>query len=36
MQLIICHRKINFDTHTLNYIQIDLIFEQEKHHAPTI
>ena len=36
MQLNIFHRKIYFHTHTLNYIQIDLIFAQEKYHAPTI
>ena len=36
MQLNICHRKIYFHTHTLNYLQIDLIFAQEKHDAPTI
>ena len=36
MQLNISHRKIYFHTHTLNYIQIDLTFAQEKYHAPTI
>ena len=36
MQLNICHRKIYFHTHILNYIQIDLMYAQEKRHAPTI
>ena len=36
MQLNIFHRKIYFHTHTLNYIQIDLIFAQEKYLAPII
>ena len=36
MQLNTWHRKKYFHTHTLNYIQIDLIFAQEKYHAPII
>ena len=36
MQLKICQRKIYFHTLTLNYIQITLIYVQEKHHAPTV
>ena len=36
MQLNIFQPKISFDTHTLIYIQLDLIYAQEKHHAPSI